>query len=226
MTTLTSSTQPLIDPAHYQQAAEGSEPKILSDIYQENTNIAIWQRSLSTKLAEAAKAVLLSNPSLQISIAVTPHNAEAILAETLGSTEFTDILSKDIARLVDMFCYLFEIKHVGLRLAVLNRAMCPRFHVDRVPCRLMTTYQGVASEWLPNSAADRSKLGLGNKGQPDEQSGIYGNTSDIRHLNQGDVALLKGKLWDENEDGGLIHRSPQLPGEARRLLLTLDFIDD
>ena len=226
MNTSTSSTQPLIDPAHYQQAAEGSEPEILSKIYQENTNIAIWQRSLSTKLAEAAKAVLLSNPLLQISVAVTPQNVEATLVETLGSTDFSDILIKDIARLVDMFCYLFETKHAGLRLAVLDRAMCPRFHVDRVPCRLMTTYQGVASEWLPDSAADRSKLGFGNKGQPDEQSGIYQNTSDIRHLNQGDVALLKGKLWEENEEGGLIHRSPQLPSETRRLLLTLDFIND
>jgi len=219
------STQPLIKSAHCRQAAEGSEPEILSDIYQENTNIAFWQRSLSTKLVEAAKAVLLSNPSLQMSVAVSPQNAQATLVETLGSTEFTDILSKDIALLVDMFCYLFELKHVGLRLTVLDRAMCPRFHVDRVPCRLITTYQGIASEWLPDSTADRSKLGLGNKGQPDEQSGIYQNISDIRHLSQGDVALLKGKRWDGNEEGGLIHRSPQLPNDARRLLLTLDFID-
>lgn len=56
--------------------------------------------------------------------------------------------------MVDMFCCLFELKRAGLRLTVLDRAMCPRFHVDRVPCRLVTTYLGAATEWLPHTVAD------------------------------------------------------------------------
>jgi hypothetical protein len=35
--------------------------------------------------------------------------------------------------------------------------------------------------------------------------------------------LLKGEAWIGNENGGLVHRSPNLTGGARRLLLTLDF---
>ena len=73
--------------------------------------------------------------------------------------------------------------------------MCPRFHVDHIPCRLITTYTGGVTEWIPQSAADRSKLGAGNNGKPDEKSGLYRSESDIRKLISGEVALLKGEQW-------------------------------
>ena len=72
---------------------------------------------------------------------------------------------------------------------------------DRVPCRLVTTYQGI-TEWLPHHVADRSKLGAGNMGKPDALSGLYDNASDIKQLKSGDVALLKGELWHDNEGRG------------------------
>ncbi len=102
--------------------------------------------------------------------------------------------------------------------------MCPKFHVDRVPCRLVTTYQGIATEWLPHEVVDRTKLGRGSLGQPDDRTGLYQNKHEIQQLGCGDVALLKGVLWEGNEHAGLVHRSPALPRGDKRLLLTLDFI--
>ena len=122
-----------------------------------------------------------------------------------------------------MFCCLFGIQEAGLRFTVLNRAMCPRFHVDVVPCRLVTTYQGAGTQWLPHHLVDRSKLGMGNNGRSDEQSGLFAAPNDIQNLTSGDVALLKGERWLENEGGGLVHRSPNLPTGMHRLLTRLDF---
>lgn len=132
-----------------------------------------------------------------------------------------------------MFCCLFDLGSAGLRLTALDRAMCPRFHVDKIPCRLVTTYQGIATEWLPHHHVDRSKLGAGSEGKSDEQSGLFQNLEDIQRLHQGEVALLKGEGWEGNEGAGLVHRSPAMPVIAdsvkmhavseRRLLLTLDF---
>ena len=104
--------------------------------------------------------------------------------------------------------------------------MCPRFHVDRVPCRLLTTYHGIATEWIPHTFADRKKLGSGNQGMSDEQSGLIQTLNEIQQLNTGEVALLKGEAWEENEDKGLIHRSPILQNGSKRLLMTLDFVND
>jgi hypothetical protein len=101
--------------------------------------------------------------------------------------------------------------------------MCPRFHFDQVPCRLVTTYHGAATQWLPNYSVDRSKLGRGSNGQPDSASGLYSHEPDIKQLSSGDVALLKGERWSGNENSGLVHRSPVTSPDETRLLLTLDF---
>ena len=199
---------------------------VLADIYQENTNIVVWKRSLIDKLLEASNSILSTNPDLEISLVVSPQDTVSNLQARLDSSKMAMILIEDIHKLVNMFCDLFDLKRVGLRLTSLKHAMCPRFHVDNVPCRLITTYQGIATEWLSHGNADRSKLGVGNKGKPDSQSGIYQDETDIQQLSQGDVALLKGEAWVGNEGKGLIHRSPQLYDQSSRLILTIDFIDD
>jgi hypothetical protein len=204
-------------------SAEGADPGVLADIYQEDCNIAVWQRELAPGLKPQLDPFLASHRRLQASMIVSPDSVFSSISQTLGDCEAAHSLSKDIAELVDMFCYLFELKQTGLRLTTLDRAMCPKFHVDRVPCRLVTTYQGTATEWLPHDAVDRTKLGRGSEGKPDEESGLFQDSGQIRQLSQGDVALLKGELWEGNEGAGLVHRSPQVPTDVRRLLLTLDF---
>lgn len=216
-------------PVTYNQLWKGNDVNhvdVLADIYQENTNIVVWKRSLTDKLLEASNSILSTNSDLEISLVVSPQDTVSVLQARLDSSKLVMILIEDIHKLVNMFCDLFDLKRIGLRLTSLKHAMCPRFHVDNVPCRLITTYQGIATEWLPHNDADRSKLGVGNKGKPDSQSGIYQDETDIQQLSQGDVALLKGEAWVGNEGKGLIHRSPQLYDKASRLILTIDFIDD
>jgi hypothetical protein len=210
----------------FRQGVEGDNSAVLTDIYQDDTNIVVWQRTLANSLAQAADSIIDSQPSLEKLLVVAPQDASAEVEKALGCSPEAAVLAWDIAQLVDMFCCLFDLKRAALRFSVLDRAMCPRFHVDRVPCRLITTYQGIATEWLPYNVADRSKLGAGNMGKPDELSGLYDNARDIKQLESGDVALLKGELWQNNEGAGLIHRSPQLADNTRRLLLTIDFIND
>lgn len=203
-------------------AAYGNESRVLTDIYLDKTNIVIWQRELSESLKSSVASFLQANPSFQASMTVSPESALTSLSDSLADPQQTE-LCENIAELVAMFCCLFELKRVGLRLTALDRAMCPKFHVDNVPCRLITTYQGAATEWLAHQFVDRNKLGVGSNGKPDHESGLYQNQHDIRQLNCGDVGLLKGELWEGNENAGLVHRSPALASGERRLLLTLDF---
>ncbi|MEZ8143059.1 DUF1826 domain-containing protein [Enterovibrio sp. FF113] len=204
---------------------EGNTADVLSDIYREETNMAIWQRTLSDKLAVAAEGILSRKPHLKASSIVSPETAVSTANEMIGLEGNASLFSEDIAQLVDMFCCLFDLRRAGLRITALDRAMCPRFHVDRVPCRLITTYVGHATEWIPHELVDRAKLGIGNQGQSDDASGLLKNSHAIHQLKRGDVALLKGEQWEGNEGAGLVHRSPSISMTARRLVLTLDFID-
>ncbi len=202
----------------------GDDPKVLADVYQEDIHIAIWQRTVGEQLEDAVNGFLAADPRFETALTVSPDSVHTALWKSTRGTAPTE-LADDVAELVEMFCYLFGLKRAGLRLATLSRAMCPRFHVDRVPCRLVTTYRGVATEWLRHEAVDRSKLGLGSKGQLDLDSGLFADQSDIQRLACGDVALLKGELWVGNENAGLVHRSPAVPAGENRLLLTLDVSD-
>ena len=206
------------------RAALGNDPRVLTNLYLEETNIAIWQRHLSQTLKQSVDAFIQSNPTFQLSMTVAPETVLSSVGESLGDSSQLE-LCENIAELTSMFCCLFELKRVGLRLTVLDRAMCPKFHVDKVPCRLITTFQGTATEWLPHHAVNREKLGIGSHGQPDDLSGLYQNSDDIQQLGCGDVGLLKGELWAGNENAGLVHRSPTLATGEQRLLLTLDFSD-
>ena len=206
------------------KAAVNYHPSVFADIYQENINIAIWERDLATDTKSCIDQFLQSHSNYQTSLIVKPNTVINKLIESENAFVNAQAFCKDIYELVEMFCVLLDIERVGLRLTVLDRAMCPRFHVDRVPCRLVCTYSGVTSEWLPHDLVDRSKLGEGNNGQPDADSGLFQSEENINRLKIGDVALLKGELWEGNENAGLVHRSPQVSTGDKRFLLTLDYI--
>lgn len=203
-------------------SAAGEHPTVLTDIYKESVNIAIWRRELDSGFQHSTSEFLADNPRFQKSLSVSPSEAIAALEHATDGLAPKALL-QNIAELVDMFCCLFELDSAGLRLATLESAMCPRFHTDKVPCRLVTTYSGVATDWLEHEVVDRSKLGHGSNGLPDSESGLYQSETDVQRLTCGDVALLKGEKWIGNEGGGLVHRSPSVASGENRLLLTLDF---
>lgn len=218
-------SEPLtVAPAQHRRPTSGGDPLVFADIYSEETNIVTWQRQLPAALQDSVGEYVDSNSARQLTESVSPQSTLSAFSGMLGTAEHPK-LTENIAELVDMFCCLFGLTSAGLRLMALDRAMCPKFHVDRVPCRLVTTYQGVATQWLPHQVVERTKLGRGSKGLSDSESGLYPSQSDIQQLTVGDVALLKGEGWAGNENAGLVHRSPAVSSGEHRLLLTLDFLD-
>ena len=203
-----------------------TNPQVLADIYQNNINMTIWQRKHSSQLNSAVTCFIAENFVKPTRLTVSPEDAFDVLCDTFGDSHAAVTLNKDIALLVGMFCCLFGLKYAGIRLAILDKAMCPRFHVDRIPCRLITTYQGIGTQWLEHVVVDREKLGAGNQGKSDEESGLFHGLHNINKLNAGDVALLKGENWDDTKGFGLVHRSPIVSSGEHRLVLTLDFIDE
>ena len=206
------------------RTVQGEDPGVLADIFAEEINMAVWQRRLPLPVQQAVQQLLIRQPTFKTALTLSPQSARASLNEAFGvstakpAANPLSALSHNIAELVDMFCCLFDLKEAGLRLAALNQAMCPRFHVDKLQCRLVSTYQGIATEWIPHDRVNRAYLGV------PSGDGLDQNHNDIQRINTGDVALLKGERWEGNENAGLVHRSPKPVSGEYRLLLTLDFI--
>ena len=188
-------------------------PDALVDIYKPKVNIAIWQRTLDKNIRHYANHLMTMSPNWRTRFIQQPQLIAQQLERELPLLESRAAFIKNVAEVVDMFSCLFDLEHVGFRMAVLSSAMCPKFHVDRVPCRLITTYAGAGTQWHPNDDVER----LANAGV-----NVLQNVNP-RNLNTGDVALLKGEAWEGNEGLGLVHRSPCASPSHSRLVLTLDF---
>ncbi|AHL36769.1 hypothetical protein CD58_29580 [Pseudomonas brassicacearum] len=200
---------------------QGETPRILTQILDDGTNLAVWQRELPAHIHDFSALVLSLDEPLAESLVLELPEEDAPPALHGLAKGFSDLQGyegfiADVAWLVSAFACLLGARRIGLRLRTLDKAMCPRFHVDHVPVRLITTYAGVGSQWLEEGAMDRRCLA-----QPEAEPC---DPRVIQQLCSGDVALLKGEKWHGNEGSGLIHRSPEpAPGE-RRLILTLDWL--
>ena len=197
----------------------------IAEIYKDKINISIWKRQLESPLKDKANSLLSQKPDLQFSEVLSPDKVVKILSTELGSNRYMLPLYEDISKLVEMFCDIFNLNEVWLRIDAIDNPMCPRFHTDRVKCRLVTTYSGPGTQWLNNDCVNRTKLGHGSGGLSDEQSGLLRGSSEIKQLGIGDVALLKGEAWRDNEGSGIVHRSPHVRGNYKRLYVTIDFVD-
>ena len=197
----------------------GETPLALSDILNDGVNLAIWQRQLPLHIAEFGALLVALNESLAESFVVELASEDSVpnlqgLASSCRDLEGYDGFIADVSWLVSAFACLLGAKRIGVRLRLLDKAMCPRFHVDHVPVRLITTYAGIGSQWLREGVMDRRTLS-----QADAEP-----TERIEQIHCGEVALLKGTKWHGNEGHGLIHRSPALKADERRLILTLDWL--
>ncbi len=197
----------------------GETPLALADILDNGVNLALWQRQLPLHIAEFGALLVSLNEPLAESLVVELDSEDAEpnlqgLAAGCRDLEGYDGFIADVAWLVSAFACLLGAKRIGVRLRLLDKAMCPRFHVDHVPVRLITTYAGIGSQWLREGVMDRRQLS-----QADAEP-----TERIEQILCGEVALLKGEKWRGNEGYGLIHRSPALAANERRLILTLDWL--
>ncbi|MFC0712021.1 DUF1826 domain-containing protein [Azorhizophilus paspali] len=190
---------------------------VLAEVLEEGVNMALWQRSLSRPVERFA-ALLAHGERLAVSLVVELEHPEAepdlsrLLVEHAGAEGYAEFVA-DLTWLVSAYACLIDAHRVGLRLRSLETAMCPRFHVDRVPLRLVTTYCGIGSQWLHEGAMARARLG-----------DASAEPSEAQQIGTGAVALFKGEKWLGNEGAGIVHRSPRpAPGEPR-LLLTLDWL--
>lgn len=194
-----------------------TQPGGLSDILKDDTSLAIWNRPLSARVTHFARTFAQQAGNRERFYSLAPgETAEAILPDWARQLTGAEQWLEDVHTLLEMYHCLFEPAAIGLRLHVLQDTMCPRFHTDRVPVRLLCTYTGPGTQWLANSDVCRRE---GPGPLPDQPAPEHR----IHSIPTGAVALLKGEAWVGNEGKGLVHRSPAT-GHKPRLVMGFDWL--
>lgn len=194
------------------------EPVGLAAVFDPAVDVAVLRRPAAFALAPGA-APLDRGRSVQAAVRPAAPDLARLLALFDGAT--APRAEAELRALISLFADLTECDEVGVRLATLTAAMCPRFHVDRVTLRAVVTFAGPGTEWVDRASVDRGRLGHAAGGAPDERSGLLRPGARIERADPFDFVALKGTAWPGHAAPGAVHRSPAMDGGAR-LVLTLD----
>ncbi|MBX3500623.1 MAG: DUF1826 domain-containing protein [Alphaproteobacteria bacterium] len=199
----------------------GDTPAALSAITSPAVNLALWQRRLPRAL-EASVAAHRARPIAgevwfdACDSAARTDGHFAVLLRDIATADQA-LWRADIEPLVGAFARLSAAHVVRATLETVTGAGCRKFHVDHVGLRLLCTYDGGGTQWLPDAAVRRGMLAVG------DNDNIVADARSVETMARGDVGLFKGEAWPGNAGRGIVHRSPPPPeGGHRRVLLCLD----
>lgn len=185
----------------------------LAKIKDPGAQLVIWERSFSLSFRDWINQV---DPAClpDLRLLVEPSNlrdAMVPLLEDCGLMKdpMCELLLEDVNSLVHAFVEITDSPLVDVRLDRITGDACWKFHRDTVEARLLTTYRGSTTEWVPMSHADEAVQDQRDYDGPLERLGAF------------DVAVFKGSCAGPND--GIVHRSPPISGTGEtRLLLCLN----
>jgi len=190
---------------------------VLNEIHKKSKNIAIRKRNISAIKQEIGLVV-----SQEIEYRASGSKKEIIdslssyFTETLNSSRH---VLEDIVHLLHQYEHLTAATSFRLSFAKVNTNMCRRFHTDINTLRMLCTYYGPGTLWLPNQAINMKAYHSG-----DNNSEIVTDESMIQQADTGDIVILKGALYPDANP--ILHRSPTIEeNRENRLLLRIDATD-
>jgi len=198
------------------QLVESNQLRDLKKIYSNDVELVSIARTNSTTVEELSQRLLEPRTPLKLQWKQTlkdHETADSQLPETID-TEVRSTLVGLIVESSEVFVELMKCSQIGVRLATLRSPMCPRFHVDQIPCRMIITLAGMGTEWIPNKGVNWSDFSdLSSDKAP------LNDSATVQQIETGNWSILKGGAWTRGYQG-LVHRSPH--DYAERLLLSLD----
>ncbi|MEL6971970.1 MAG: DUF1826 domain-containing protein [Bacteroidota bacterium] len=204
----------IITKAPFANAAIGKDAQILKSIHAPAVNIAVYEREFDMPKAALDQVVeqTINCRASGTEAEVTGALKSYFAAELPGQQE----LLEDVLELLSLFGQVADISSFRLLLATVETNMCRRFHTDINSLRMLCTYAGPGTLWLPNEAVNQ-KAYRGGNGNED----IVLDENLIQQANTGDVVILKGALYPDANP--IVHRSPSIENQGeKRLLLRID----
>ncbi len=133
-------------------------------------------------------------------------------------------LTADLAELLARLADLAQTRRLRVSFGAVRTDQCRKFHVDHVRYRLVTTYLGPGTEWVPEHAVDRAALAHPASCPCDANKSIVRDEAAVRHAIAGDVLLMKGARHPSQR--GAVHRSPPIEGTRQvRVVLVASTVD-
>ena len=178
-----------------------------------DVDLVVWRRAMPAALADWIDLLppeCIPSGRFLLEPSRTPSLLSALMEDT-GTPRgpASDLFIQDVTELASRFAALLETRRVDLRLDRIDDDACWKFHCDNVPSRLLCTYRGPGTQYVP-ACYRREAL---------RQQRSYAGP--LLQYPRFTAVLLRGSLLPGVK--GVLHRSPPMSGCGEtRLLLCLN----
>ena len=194
-------------------------PEVLSKVRRPDVDIACWRRDAPAFAGELADWVGRSEPP-EFDEIVSAKAVDAMAVVAAAPASIRAAVAEDVSMLLGYFAAAGRASELRLFFGAVRDDRCRKFHVDAVAMRLVTTYVGPGTEWVPEAQLDRDALARLIPCPMEANRAIVRDPKKVRRAQPGDVLMLKGSRHPNAGRRGAVHRSPPLPpGEARLVLI-------
>jgi hypothetical protein len=198
-----------MQPAIHESVATSSEIHVFDAFQKNNIDLVIWERRLPLCFHRALDALPITAFPNERALLPVPASRDEIrgLFTKQDAWEHTvlDLMVRDIGSLLAIYASATGENTVDLRLEIVEDDACWKFHRDCMPSRLLTTYRGATTQFVPAAMATEALR---------EQRSYSGP---LHHLPQHAVALFRGNSSDPTR--GIVHRSPPRAGTGQARFL-------
>ena len=200
-----------------------SPPRAFADILRPEINVVSVPRpidpALQLRLVNVAQQTWFDH---EATLDVVDTDPSPLLVG-IEDERVRSFLAEDIGHLARQLGAILGRKHVHARLYVKRTDGCRKIHADNVTIRLLCTYAGPGTDWLPNEDVVRAFLGANNPNIEQANRRVIRKGAVLRRCELGEVLLLKGGAYPGNETFGAAHRAPPLGRSGvSRLVLRID----
>lgn len=180
---------------------------VLFDINQKGINISIWKRRPSQSIINYLDSLTITkNFSLQIN----SNEIDSIQRYLPNHSKYSSAeFAKDLIQLSNVFGIVTGLIDHNVHLSTIETTQCPLFHVDYLSYRMICTYIGPGTQWIPNFNAERNHLGCGRNNH------LVKDFRLVRETENFDVILMKGDMHPNDPNNGCIHKSPEIKNGSR-----------
>jgi hypothetical protein len=146
----------------------------------------------------------------------TIQDIEDIISEYIpnnlkGSNSYKQWI-QDMANICHIFCDIQKSEHISFWLG--TKRGCKRYHLDYVPMRLLVTYAGAGTQWIPHEASDWNAYANGGTNDV-----ICKDINKIETIKPWDVAIFRGR------EKGVLHRTPDDAMNNPSIFMRLDIAE-
>lgn len=178
-------------------------------------SLCVARRKIDSAIEDLLDGLpLASIPDIRMiaSMVSLPGDLAKAFADDSQWSEGGEWIRRDVEFLARLYCDLTGITRFSLRLETVTTDACTKFHADNVRFRLVTTYRGPGTEWIPPGF--------------DSSSEVIPKVM-VRRLERGWIAIMRGRKSKQKGQPALLHRSPPIAGTGvSRIFLAINDVVD